>query len=251
MLRYAWFTVFALSCFAPAAFAQEPAPLPTAAEQAVSAAAEGGQYAIIVFHKDQGAVTQAMKSTVEQGVQKCAGGAATVMVDVSQGSEKALVQRFGLARTPMPVAVAVAPNGAITGIYAKTISDERLAKAFVSPGVANCMKWMQAGKLVFVWARAGETTVLPACVEDFQRDAEFVGRSGTVMLNQNDPAEVSFFKELGIDTTRREDAVALLAPPGVLVGTFAVNSSKGDVAAALHKAGKCCDDPNCKHNKSK
>lgn len=247
MVRYAWITIFAASLLARAAFAAE-APA-TEGQQAVSAAADAGKYAIIVFHKDQGPATQTMASTVQQGVQKRADRAAAVIVNVSQGNEQALVQRFGLTRTPMPVAVAVAPNGAITGIYAKTITDERLAKAFVSPGVADCMKWMQAGKLVFIWARSGETTVLPACVEDFQRDADFLGRSGLVTLDQNDPAEATFFKELGIDTTQRQDAVGLLAPPGVLVGTFGVNASKGDVAAALHKAGKCCDDPNCKHNK--
>jgi hypothetical protein len=252
MVRYARFFSIAVLVLAPLgkptghALAEE-----TAAQQSLKAAADAGQYAIVVFHKDQGPATASMVSTVQNGVQQRPGRATAVVVNASLGNEKALVDRFGLARTPMPVAVAVAPNGAITGIYAKTISDERLAKAFVSPGVADCIKWMQAGKLVFVWARSGSSSLLPACVEDFQRDAEFAGRSTLVTLDQADAAEADFFKQLGIDTSQRVDAVGLLAPPGVLVGTFGVNASKGDVAAALHKAGKCCDDPNCKHNRAK
>jgi hypothetical protein len=250
MTRYASIiTIFSVS-LASASFVHA-APPTTEAQQQVAQAAQSGQYAIIVFFKDQGTPTQAMLSTVQQGVEQRAGRAMAVQVDASQLADKPLVERFGVSRAPMPVAVAVAPNGAVTGIYAKTISHQRLAKAFVSPGVADCMKAMQAGKLVFVWARARENSLLPPCVDDFQRDAEFRGRSVTVTLDLADSAEQGFFKELEINPAQQQDAVALLAPPGVLVGTFAANASKEDVAAALHKAGKCCDDPNCKHNRSK
>ena len=42
--------------------------------------------------------------------------------------------------------------------------------------------------------------------------------------------------------------VIFMAPPGALVGRFAASASKEDLARALHAAGKCCSDPNCKHN---
>jgi hypothetical protein len=35
----------------------------------------------------------------------------------------------------------------------------------------------------------------------------------------------------------------------VLVGKFGPAVTKDEIAAALHAAGKCCNDPNCKHNK--
>ena len=31
------------------------------------------------------------------------------------------------------------------------------------------------------------------------------------------------------------------------VGKFGPASTKNEIAAALHQAGKCCNDPNCKH----
>lgn len=252
MIRRARLFLVVLSCLMPiAARAADAPPADTPTQQSLAAAADAGQYAIVVFYKEENPATKAMISTIQQGVQQRAGRATVLYVNATSASERNLVDRFGVSRTPMPVAVAVAPNGAITGIFAKTISRQRLDGAFVSPGVANCMKWMQAGKLVFVWARAGETEIIPACIDDFQRDAEFAGRSGLVTLDLHDQAEASFFKELQINTASREDVIGLLAPPGVLVGTFGVSAAKGDVAAALHKAGKCCDDPNCKHNKAK
>jgi len=252
MVRRAWLAIVAMSFFMPlvanTAQAQSRA---TPSQQFLAAAAEAGQYTIVVFYKEQNPATKAMIATVEQGVQQRNGTAKTLYVNAASPSEKVLVDQFGVSRTPLPVAVAVAPNGAITGIFAKTISQQRMDGAFVSPGVANCMKWMQAGKLVFVWARAGETEIIPGSVDDFQRDAEFVGRSVLVTLDMTDPAEASFFKDLQVNTTSRQDVIALLAPPGVLVGTFGISASKDSIAAALHKAGKCCDNPSCKHNKSK
>jgi hypothetical protein len=49
----------------------------------------------------------------------------------------------------------------------------------------------------------------------------------------------------------RDSAVVIMAPPGVLVGKFANNVTKDDITTKLHAAGKCCNDPNCKHNKAK
>jgi hypothetical protein len=40
----------------------------------------------------------------------------------------------------------------------------------------------------------------------------------------------------------------VLAPPGVLVGKFPASATSDQIGAALHAAGKCCNDPNCKHN---
>ena len=40
-----------------------------------------------------------------------------------------------------------------------------------------------------------------------------------------------------------------MAPPGVLVGKFTANVTMNEITTKLHAAGKCCDDPNCKHNK--
>jgi hypothetical protein len=47
----------------------------------------------------------------------------------------------------------------------------------------------------------------------------------------------------------QESSVVVMAPPGVLVGKFPASATMSDIATKLHAAGKCCNDPNCKHNK--
>jgi hypothetical protein len=44
--------------------------------------------------------------------------------------------------------------------------------------------------------------------------------------------------------------LVIMAPPGVLVGKFAAATTRDQIVTKLHAAGKCCDDPNCKHNQS-
>ena len=74
-------------------------------------------------------------------------------------------------------------------------------------------------------------------------------RTVVVRLATGDPAEARFLQQLQINPQDAKPYVALLAPPGVLVGRFYANVTKDQLAAKLHAAGKCCDDENCKHNK--
>jgi hypothetical protein len=46
-----------------------------------------------------------------------------------------------------------------------------------------------------------------------------------------------------------DSMIVVLAPPGVLVGKYPAGVTKDQIGAALHAAGKCCNDPNCIHNK--
>ena len=60
----------------------------------------------------------------------------------------------------MPLVLAVAPNGAITGGFPLKLTEQDVAGAFVSPGTAGCLKAMQARKLVLLCVLpAGETQI--------------------------------------------------------------------------------------------
>jgi hypothetical protein len=49
----------------------------------------------------------------------------------------------------------------------------------------------------------------------------------------------------------RTTSVVFMAPPGTIVGKYTAQVTKAKLAADLHAAGKCCNDPNCKHNHGK
>ena len=90
---------------------------------------------------------------------------------------------------------------------------------------------------------------LPQAVKDFQADPHFSNRLAVVSMQVNDPKEKQFLNQMQVDPLQvRGQTTLFLAPPGVLIGKYTASATKDEMAAALHQAGKCCDDPNCKHN---
>jgi hypothetical protein len=227
----------------------ETTPVRLDAAQVLADAADAGTYTFLLFHKDRGPATKAMLGTLEHGLASLGDRAILTEVDVRDPAHKALVDRFKVSRSPMPLVVAVAPNGAITGVFASTISQSQVKGALVTPKMAECMKSMQQGRLVFVCVSTTPGAELPQGVRDFQADPQFKGRADVVSFQLDDPGEADFLKQLKIDPrTVKTSTTAFLAPPAVLVGKYGPAATKNDMAGDLHAAGKCCNDPNCKHN---
>ena len=69
-----------------------------------------------------------------------------------------------------------------------------------------------------------------------------------ISVQANDPTEAQFLKQMEVVPAKTNGStIVFMAPPAVLVGKFTSTVTKAEMAAALHKAGKCCEDPNCKH----
>jgi hypothetical protein len=126
----------------------EGLPSASQAQQALAVAAAGQRYTFLVFYKENSAATRAMAQTVKNGVESRGDRATWTYVNVGDPAEKALVDRFGVGRAPMPLTIAVAPNGAMTKLTPTSITDEQIEKSFVTPAMAHCMKSMQDGRLV-------------------------------------------------------------------------------------------------------
>ena len=233
--------------------AQEPALVPPALEssklqQSLDAAEMDGKFTFIVFVREDSAAAREMLKIAKTGAARREAQAVVTTARANDPAEKALIERFGIGRAPMPVTVAVAPNGAITGVFAKTLSDEHMDAAIVTPTMMTCMKSLQNKKLVFVLVAASDKAEMPAGVKSLQSDPLFKDRMTFASMRVDDPAETRFISQMKIDPLRVEGPYAvLIAPPGVLVGHFDSTATGAQIAAAIHKSGQCCDDPNCKH----
>lgn len=225
---------------------------PSRAQAALDESARTGKLAFIVFYKEDNPATRKMTETVNAGVKKREGKALTANVVASSPAEQAVIERFKLSRAPMPLTLAVAPNGAVTGIFAKEITEERFEDAFVTPTMMTCMKSLQEDRLVFVCVQKSEKALVPAAVKDMQLDPQFKNRIVVISMNSADTQEIKFLNQMQIDPNKATlgTTAVLLAPPGVLIGKFDATASAAQIASALHHAGKCCDDPNCKHNQA-
>jgi hypothetical protein len=219
-------------------------------QEALAQAASQQKFALVLFYRTADRLTESIAKTLADAVAKRSDQAVDIHVQVTNAAEKPLVDTFKIGRAPMPLVVAIAPNGAITGIFQQKFEERFLAEALVTPGMAHCMKKMQEGKLVLLCVDSTRTATVPAAVGDFKIDPQFKDRLVVVSLISDDTNETRFLKSLEIDPARFEGStMVLMAPPGTIVGKYAADATKEKLAADLHAAGKCCDDPNCKHAK--
>ena len=237
--------------FTPAARAQgevAPAAAASAAQQALAEAAAQGRYAYIVFYRADDEATRAMAQIVAASAAERAQTVTPVYISLADMAERPLVEHFAVGRAPMPMTIVTAPNGAVTGAFPQRVTAEQLAGAFVTPAMSACMKSMQQGRLVFLCLQTTPQPVVPGGINEFAADPQFKNRVDVVLVQAADPAEAQLLAELQLNAAQPAQAnTVFFAPPGVLVGKFGLLSTKAEVAAALHKAGKCCDDPHCKH----
>ncbi len=95
--------------------------------KAMQQAAKAKQYLFaFVYEKDDDATRSARKG-FEAAVAKVTPAAKWVAVDRSAAAEKDLVEKLDLQNAPMPLVLAIAPNGAVTGgIKGADVNERRL-----------------------------------------------------------------------------------------------------------------------------
>jgi len=207
------------------------------------------KFRFILFSKENNANTQRVATELASSLGRWPQRAEWTAISITDPAHREIVERYQVGRAPMPLVLCVAPNGAVTGAMTGQVTDKQVDSALVTPTMTRCMKSLQAGKTVVVHVKSDDAIPLPAGAEMFLADPAFKERATTESYVINDPAEARFLKDMQIDpATFDGSTVVVLAPPGVLVGKFAASATAADIAAKLHAAGKCCDDPNCKHN---
>jgi hypothetical protein len=226
------------------AFGQPPTVSP--GQVALDAAAKKNVYTFVLFHKENDAATQAMRQTVTTALSKDGRRAEFVAVPVGDPSEKALIDRWGLARSPMPLVLAVAPNGAVTGGFPLKLVEQDVVAAFVSPGMADCLKATQARKLVLLCVQPARAE-LPAGVTEFKADAQYGPVTEVVTVRADDAGEAGFLKTLGVKPSPAT-VTTLLAPPGSLLGTFDGPVTKAQLVEKVKAGTACCPGGKCGPN---
>ena len=162
-----------------------------------------------------------------------------IPVQATDPSEKAVVDRFGTGRAPMPLVLAVAPCGAVTKAFTSAFDESQLRTALVSPGTQLCLKALQDRKLVLLCVvdQAGpDGAAVPAAAREFKADQRFGAASEIVLVSAGDEGEAGFLKELKVDSRVPTPFTVLLAPPGSVIGQFDGRASKDQLLAKLAAA---------------
>lgn len=240
----------AVACLAQ----QEPQRVAALPSAPISETPQGAnateQFTYVLFWKQNDPKTKQFAETIRRGVARNPAQATWKSVDVNDPANQQVVAHYGVSRAPMPLAICVAENGAITSVFTRRPNDEMLDRAIVTPAMVTVTKALQDKKIAVVHVKPTSEAPLPYGALEFTQDAAFQSRTIVVDVLANDADEARFLKDMDFASgTIRDSSIVVMAPPGVLVGKFPSTATMSDIATKLHAAGKCCDDPNCKHNK--
>jgi hypothetical protein len=227
----------------PSVQAKPAAPKETPAEKAVRAAAGKNRYAFVTFYKKGDAASNKMLATAKAIQGKLASRADFVTVAVGDTTNQPLVKRFAVDRAPIPVALVVAPNGAVTAAYQKEITAAAVSEAFVSDGQAAVLKALQSGKLALVCLRNGKTKYNKesmTAAEGMKADKTLTGVVGIIEIDPSNKAESKFLQLCKVNTASANSQVLMIIPPGKVLGTFDGNTTKDKLMASLRSAMASC-----------
>jgi hypothetical protein len=209
-------------------------------------AAEEDKYLFVFFYKTDDEQTQSMRTVFDAAMEKVADKANATVIDVTDPAEKAFVDKFKVSRAPMPLVLALAPTGAVTGGFPGQFDEAKLLSAFTSPGSAKCLAALQAGKLVFVCLQNEGTRLNGEAmkgVQDFKEDAKYADATEIITLDPGDPGETDFLKKLKADLQSDSAVTLFMAPPGAVLASYNGGTDKDSLVKALEdalaKSGGC------------
>jgi len=213
---------------------------------AVHGAARNGKYLFIFFWKANEQHSRTMFGVFRSAMEKWVRSTDSIGVQIEDPREKPIVDKFGVRRAPMPLVLAVAPNGAITKAFPVKFDESQLRQGFVSPCTAKCLKALQDRKLVLLCVQSPKTQfsqVALRVARDFKADARFAKATEIVTLNPDDRLETAFLKDLQVSPRTPTAVTILLAPPGTPIAKFAGPVTKDQIVAKVSsaKSGPCAD----------
>jgi hypothetical protein len=229
--------------------AELPTQIKSKGLTAIDAAARNNKYLFIFFWKTNDQQSRNMYGVFQSAMGKMAQSADTIGIQTTDPREKPVVDKFDVSRAPMPLVLALAPNGAITKGLPVKFDENQLRQAFVTPCTAQCLKALQERKLVLLCVQNQSTQfsqVAMSGVQSFKADARFAKATEIVTLDPEDQAETAFLKDLRISPQTPQAVTVLLTPPGQPVATFAGPVTKDQIVAKLTSASSgCCPGGSC------
>lgn len=232
-------TVATLAKAAPPA-EQSTATGESIAQAAMKKAAEANKHLFLFVSETDNEETATARLAFEAAASKLGDTAATAFIKRGSPAEKDVVEKFQLSRAPVPIVLALAPNGAITGAYlGEKLKDPQLQESIAGVGEQQCMKALQDQKLVFLCLQNSATKSNDAAmqgVNEFKADTRFAEFTEVVTVDPAAAADQGFLAKLQLDPQMTEATTAFIAPPGALIAKVSGATSKDALVAALMTA---------------
>ena len=225
------------------------AATPGSGQARIEAAAVQDKYAFLMFYRHQDNATRIMEQTIRSELSRRNRTATLVKVRITDPAESTLVRRFDATRSPMPTVMALAPNGAVTGVYALKVNSAQVNSAILTPKYCEMVKALQEQKVVLLCLQPSDGGFVPKGVTDFEADPHFNGRTYRLVVKAHDPGEQRLFERMKVRTDIKSPVVLIFAPPGAFLGRFDAGVTSRQLSSTIHKSGKCNCEKCRRHRK--
>jgi hypothetical protein len=217
---------------------------------ALKRAESEGKTLYLYFYKESTGSAQQLQAVFDRTVQKLGDRVLAKRIQLTDPSEAKIVEKYGLKRAPMPLALVIASNGAVMGGFPSTFTEEQLIASWQPMGVARCLKALQDKKLVLLCLQNEQTTDNAAAlqgVREFTADARFGSASEVVVMDPQGIEEQPFLEKLGVNIHPSKASTVMIVPPGDVVAQYQGMVTKERLVADLTKAtsGGCCPGGCC------
>jgi len=182
------------------------------AEMAIEKAGKKNKYLFLVFYKQGDQSSKEMKRVVGQAEKELSARANVVYVDIANESEQATIKKYGIDRSPIPITLVMAPNGAIVTGFPGNVNEDQLRNAFVSPKMAEIVKAIQDRKLVFLLVTNDAMKYSKENIEVAEQVAanELQGYAEVIVVDPRDEREVMLLKQCQIDRNVNETMLVFI-----------------------------------------
>ncbi len=219
---------------------------PSAGLAALDQAVQDNKYLYVFFWKANDQSTQTSYGIFKKAMAGMAGTVDSVAVQIANANEKPIVDKFDVSRAPMPLVLALAPNGAVTKGWPIRFTEAQLKEGVVSHNTAACLKALQDKKLVLLCVQNEQTQFSQAAwqgVQAFKTDKRFAAATEVVAVDPRDQGEAKLLSDLRVDPRTSQAVTVLLAPPGAPIAIFPGAVTKDQIVAkvAAAQSGPCAD----------
>lgn len=222
------------------------------AEDVIRAAAKGNRHVFVTFYKSGDSASTKMLADMKKVQAKLASKASFTTASVGDSSHRTLVKRYGVDRSPVPLTIVLAPNGAVTAGYPREIRKTDFSSVFVSKGKADVLKALQDQKMAVICLQNSKTKHNKqslAAAKGLETNPQFEGLVRIVRMDPSSRAESGFLKSLKISTGSKEAQIAVVASVGKVLGKFTGAVTTSTVVNGLNKAlgggGSNCGPSGC------
>lgn len=213
---------------------------------AIEQAKQHDQFLFLLFFKDDGEMTQQAKKTLNDTLPSLAGKATASFININDATERDIVKKYDLKRTPMPFLLVIASNGAITGGFSRSFTPEQITGALTSKAAAQCLKCLQDHHLVVLAVQNANSTNQKQALEGitaFKMDPRF-SATDVVVIDPSNHEEHSFLSQLNIKTDN-EALTVMIAPPAQVIASYKGAVTKEQMTKDLQAASSGCCPGGC------